>query len=263
MLGSAANVAYMRGDYTRAERLARAGLERATDAGGALRCLSALALADLSRGAYGDVVEHALAAAALTTRSSENLGIAALAATYAGDLDQARELNSRMVAAAVSPTLCAFGAYVEGEIANAAGRAHRAEEHYARAIDLAHSSGATFVIGIASVGRLTVKANAGRVDDALRGYRDLIDYWHRSGNWTQQWVTLRNLAQLLRRLGDNQPAALLDAAAEQAPDAPGTNVPADPLAAVAASTRPRVPPRPPPSAGPAPSKQPDRPSMTG
>jgi predicted ATPase/DNA-binding SARP family transcriptional activator len=245
VLGSAANVAYMRGDYTRAERLARAGLERATDAGGALRCLSALALADLSRGAYGDVVEHALAAAALTTRSSENLGIAALAATYAGDLDQARELNSRMVAAAVSPTLCAFGAYVDGEIANAAGRAHRADEHYARAIDLAHSSGATFVIGIASVGRLTVKANAGRVDDALRGYRDLIDYWHRSGNWTQQWVTLRNLAQLLRRLGDNQPAALLDAAAEQAPDAPATNVPADPPAAVAASTRPRVPPRPP------------------
>ena len=76
---------------------------------GRWRCLSALALADLSRGAYGEVVEHALAAAALTTRSSENLGIAALAATYAGDLDQARQLNSRMVAAAVSPTLCAFG----------------------------------------------------------------------------------------------------------------------------------------------------------
>ena len=171
-------------------------------------------MADLSGGAYGDVVEHALAAAALTTRSSKYLGIAAPAATYAGDLDQARRLNSRMVAAAVSPTLCAFGAYVDGEIANAAGRTHRADEHYARAIDLAHSSGATFVIGIASVGRLTVKANAGHVADALRGYRDLIDYWHRSGNWTQQWVTLRNLAQLLRRLGDNQPAALLDAAAE-------------------------------------------------
>ena len=66
-------------------------------------------MADLSRGAYGDVVEHALAAAALATRPSENLGIAALAATYAGDLDQARELNNRMAATAVSPTLRAFG----------------------------------------------------------------------------------------------------------------------------------------------------------
>jgi hypothetical protein len=33
-------------------------------------------------------------------------------------------------------------------------------------------------------------------------------------------VTLRNLAALLRRLGDEESAVLLDAAADQAPDAP-------------------------------------------
>jgi hypothetical protein len=33
-------------------------------------------------------------------------------------------------------------------------------------------------------------------------------------------VTLRNLAALLRGLGDEEPAALLDAAADRAPDAP-------------------------------------------
>ncbi|MGH3700200.1 MAG: hypothetical protein ACRDRR_02935 [Pseudonocardiaceae bacterium] len=48
----------------------------------------------------------------------------------------------------------------------------------------------------------------------------MIDYWAVTGNWTHQWVTLRNLAGLLRRLGDDEPAALLDAAADQAPDAP-------------------------------------------
>jgi hypothetical protein len=32
-------------------------------------------------------------------------------------------------------------------------------------------------------------------------------------------VTLRNLATLLRELGDEEPAVLLDAAADQAPDA--------------------------------------------
>jgi hypothetical protein len=52
------------------------------------------------------------------------------------------------------------------------------------------------------------------------GYRDVIDYFARTGNWTHQWVTLRNLANLLRRLDDNEPAALLDAAADRAPDAP-------------------------------------------
>jgi hypothetical protein len=70
------------------------------------------------------------------------------------------------------------------------------------------------------VGLLTVRTAAGRVPDALRGYRDVIDYWARAGNWTQQWTTLRNLARLLRELGDDEPAALLDAAADQAPDAP-------------------------------------------
>src|SRR5680860_158441 len=39
--------------------------------------------ADLSRGAYTEVLEHSFAAAALVTRTSENLGIAALALAYA------------------------------------------------------------------------------------------------------------------------------------------------------------------------------------
>ena len=50
----------------------------------------------------------------------------------------------------------------------------------------------------------------------LRGYRDVIDYFARTGNWTHQRATLRNLAGLLRQLGDDEPAALLDAAADRA-----------------------------------------------
>lgn len=44
----------------------------------------------------------------------------------------------------------------------------------------------------------------------------MIDYWATAGNWT----TLRNVADLLRRLGDPAPATFIDAAADQAPDAP-------------------------------------------
>ena len=65
-----------------------------------------------------------------------------------------------------------------------------------------------------------MQAAAGRIHDALRGYREVIDYFARTGNWTHQWTTLRNLAELLRRLGDDEPAGLLDAAADAAPDAP-------------------------------------------
>jgi len=223
VLGTAAEAAYHRGDHPRADRLARAGLERATDDAGSVYCLLPLSVVALARGAYADVVEHCLAAAALTTQPRESLGIAALARAYAGDLDQARTLNDRGLAGAVSPTMLAWGAYVAGEIDSLAGHREPAEQHYVRAVDLARSSGATFLVGVATVGLLAVRAAAGRVQDSLRGYRQVIDYFARTGNWTHLWATLRNLADLLRRLGDHGPATILDAAADQAPDAPAVN----------------------------------------
>ena len=63
-------------------------------------------------------------------------------------------------------------------------------------------------------------ARTGRTDEALRGYRDVIDYFARNGNWPHLWTTLRNLAALLRGLGETAPAALLDDAADRSPDAP-------------------------------------------
>jgi hypothetical protein len=109
---------------------------------------------------------------------------------------------------------------VAAEIDNLAGHDQPAEQHYVHAIDLARSSGATFLVGVATVGLVAQRAKSGRVREALRGYREVIDYFARTGNWTHQWVALRNLADLLRRLGDAGPAALLDAASDQAPDAP-------------------------------------------
>ena len=117
-------------------------------------------MADLIRGAYADSIEHALAATALQSRPSETIGVAALAAAYGGDLDQARELSDQMTATATSPTLRGFAAYVACEIDSASGRREQAEEHYARAIDLARSSGATFLDGIATVGLLTQRVDA-------------------------------------------------------------------------------------------------------
>ncbi|TWF75887.1 putative ATPase [Pseudonocardia hierapolitana] len=221
VLGTAARGAYIRGDHARAERLARDGLARAADAQGRWFCLDALANAALSRGAFAEVIEHKRAAAEHAARPDGGLGVAALAAAYAGDLAQARELHAALVAQGpLPPTVHAFGDYVAGEIENAAGRAEHAEVHYLDAIAGARASGATFVVGIASVGLVTVRAAAGRTADALRGYRGIVEYFAQAGNWTQLWVTLRNLAALLRELGDEEPAVLLDAAADQAPDAP-------------------------------------------
>lgn len=229
VLGTAAEAAYHRGDYRKAEQLARRGIEEAAGTGGSWHSLMVLSVADLARGAYEDVIEHSLAAVDLAGPHRENYGIAALATAYGGDPATARGLNERGLAGAASPTMTAWGTYVAGEIESLAGDSEAAERHYVRAIELARTSGATFLVGVAGVGLQSVRASAGRDHEALVGYRDVIDYFVRNGNWTHLWTALRNLADLLRRLGDDEPAAQIDAAAYRAPDAPALNGP-DPAA---------------------------------
>lgn len=48
----------------------------------------------------------------------------------------------------------------------------------------------------------------------------MIRYWQRTGGWTQQWTTLRNVAELLALTGDDAVAAVLLLAADADPDAP-------------------------------------------
>jgi predicted ATPase/DNA-binding SARP family transcriptional activator len=220
VLGTAGEAAYHRGDHGKADRLARAGLERAADVTGRGYCLLPLSVVALARGSHAEAAAHALAAAETGFRSREFLGIAALALAYSGDPDAARALNDRGLAGSASPSIRSWGAYVTGEIETSVGRRDLAEQHYVRAVDLARRSGATFLVGVASVGLVAARAAAGRAAEALVGYREVVDYFARTGNWTHQWTTLRNLADLLRRLGDEQAAELLDAASDRFPDAP-------------------------------------------
>ena len=169
--------------------------------------------------------------------------------TYAGDLARARELNARLAAGAASPTLHAFTAYVAGEIAGTAADPGRR----AGALPPRHRAGARLGRDLRRRDRLGRAAHRARRDrparppDALRGYRDVIDYFARTGNWSHLWTTLRNLAlELLRRLGDPGPTAdLLDDAADQAPDAPPSGASPSPTTAAAPPTPPAMRPHPP------------------
>ena len=87
MLGTAGEAAYHRGDLDTAERLARAGLERATDGPASGTAWLPLSVVALARGAYAEAVEHALAAAERGSASSENLGHRRPRHAYSGDLD--------------------------------------------------------------------------------------------------------------------------------------------------------------------------------
>jgi tetratricopeptide (TPR) repeat protein len=174
----------------------------------------------LSRGDLARAADLAEAAGDAATRPDQSYGVGALAAAYHGDLQRAHRLHGKLHEIADSPALGAFDVYIAGEIAGIQGVATVALEHYERAITAARDCGATFVEGLASVGQLTTLARAGRPNDALVGYRDLIGYWDRTGGWVQQWTTLRNLASLLLSMGDERTAVALAVAADAAPDAP-------------------------------------------
>ncbi|MEJ2862689.1 BTAD domain-containing putative transcriptional regulator [Actinomycetospora flava] len=220
--GAASLDAYIRGDAPRAERLARAGLEHAPPDGvhrGRQLCLSGLAQAELTRGAWADAAAHDRAALDAVDGPASEPTVAALATLYGGDPDGARALAALIPADDV-PTLVGLAAYVHGEIANVVGETDVAEERYGTAIARAREVGSSFLEAIAGVGLASLLSRAGRSTDALAGYRDVVDHWAAGGNWGHLWVTLRNLGDLLRELGDAATADLLDAAADRAPDAP-------------------------------------------
>lgn len=166
-------------------------------------------------------------AARLFTRSAErareegdhlqvvcNLGSAALALAYAGQQTEAEARASTAVELADrtgNPTARAFARFATGEVLSARSAAGAAPLLRA-AIELAESVDNSFVAGMARVTLATVVASLDPVA-ALREHERAIMTWQRSGCWTAQWVTLRNLAELLARVDQPEDAAVLRAAA--------------------------------------------------
>jgi predicted ATPase/DNA-binding SARP family transcriptional activator len=213
---------YCGGDLDRAGELARRAIARDGAGGGAARaqCLCALSFVALFRGRHARARELALAASReqVSWRGCAVLH-AALAAAYGGELADARRLIDRAVAGGLPPTARGYGRYVAAEIHGLAGEWAAGEAAYRDAIAIAAGTGATFLDRIASVGLVSVQAAGGGTREALTGYRDLLAYWERTGGWTQQWTTLRNLADLLDDLGDRETARTLRTAAAAAPEA--------------------------------------------
>lgn len=211
-LGAAAEAAWLVGDLADSERDARHGLDIDPSAG---RCIYALATVALFRG-QTDRARSLFVDAADTDRAA--FGNAALAAAYNGDRDEAEHLIAAGMPWAETqgaPTDLAVFHYATGET-----RApdEGAIASYERAVELARTSGATFVEGIATVGLASLLAAQGDTGTALESYRRLVNYWARTGSWTQQWITLANLARLLRDLGDGETAATIDHAARGSGD---------------------------------------------
>ena len=222
VLAVAAAGARARGDFARADELAGRALTGPDDdpelryplmvrSGLALfhgRLDEADRLADRAARLAEQAADPAWAAHALVNRS--------MAAAYRGDEARARRLAAQAEALAVrtaNPTALGWACYATGE-AVAATEPDRAIDLLTRSRRLATSGRDRYLAGVALV---ALAALHGRHRDpalALRLFAEVIDHWHRSGNRTQQWTTLRNVVELLVRLGADGHAALLDAAVE-------------------------------------------------
>ncbi len=130
---------------------------------------------------------------------------------YLGRLDEGLELIDavrREAAATQVPMVAAWCDFTEGELL-AESQPQRAIELVDRMVEEADRAGWRMGAG---VGRLTASSLRARVadpTDAVPGFERLIRHWDRVGDETHQWTTLRNLVELLTRLGAHAPAARL------------------------------------------------------
>ncbi|HET9117064.1 MAG TPA: hypothetical protein VFN75_03140, partial [Pseudonocardiaceae bacterium] len=77
------------------------------------------------------------------------------------------------------------------------------------ALSAALSTRNRFLQGIALVSAASLRTRHDDPHVALGLFGQVIDHWQRAGNWTQQWITLRNVTCLLARLGADESAAIL------------------------------------------------------
>jgi tetratricopeptide (TPR) repeat protein len=132
-----------------------------------------------------------------------------LARAYAREDTDAAALAEQMIAEVPADTpYAAYTWYCAGE-ADLAVDPERARQRFARALEIAERTHASFVVGTAGASKASIDARTGDPEAAAADYRRLIDHWRRAGMWSTQWTMLRSIAGLLGRLGRFRDAAVL------------------------------------------------------
>jgi hypothetical protein len=229
--GVAADRAVVAGDLVRSRELLDLGFAAA--AGDAIEgsdryCHGAAGDLALFTGATADASEHYRASAAGFRAAGHDAlaawvtAVGALPEVYAGDGSAALSSVSDAVQAADEtrcPSAQAFARYALAE-ASVGHDEPAARQHLNEAVRLADSVGATYVAGLAHLSLATLEARTGNVAAALPHYAALLDMWRRSGNWTQQWNTLRTLVVVLAEVDRYEAAVCLLAGIDAHAQAP-------------------------------------------
>ncbi|KRD45369.1 hypothetical protein ASE38_15545 [Cellulomonas sp. Root930] len=136
-----------------------------------------------------------------------------LCASYAGRHDEAQEWLARTREELgrfddLGPTVLGNLAYAAGEI-EIEHRPAVALAHLERAAALAEQSGCTFLGGIARVSASSVRARHQDPAAAMAAFDEVVRWWLVRANRTHLVTTLRNLVDLLERVGADTAAAEL------------------------------------------------------
>ena len=114
----------------------------------------------------------------------------------------------REAAATRLPMVGVWCDFTEGELL-AESQPERALELVDRVVAAADRAGWRMGAGVGRLTASSLRARTADPADAVPGFERLIRHWDRVGDETHQWTTLRNLVELLTRLGAHAPAARL------------------------------------------------------
>ena len=162
-----------------------------------------------------DVLDRLYAAG--LTRIGGTIGTdLALALFYTGDVDEARRVASIVNGRAVqsgNPTLLAWAAYLQGEL-DADTKPAEAIETLEEAVEYAITIGNEFVAGISLIALAATASRHGDSAIALEALERCIHLFSGAGNRPQFWTAVRNLVEVLHRVGADRDALVMHAAAE-------------------------------------------------
>ena len=219
VLGSAAIRRMHRGEMSTATRYAERGLALCDGMDDLRRALPTEALGSicLLSGRLEEAFDHYGEAVRLWQLLGHDQGEVwslcgrAVSAGKRGDLATALALTKearKVAASADNPTMMAVILYAEGESLLEVDPV-QALEPIEETLGFAEAGDNVFMKGLALVSNSSLRGRHGDPRLALRMFEDVIRHWRRGGSWTQQWITLRNLVELLARLGAHEPSAVL------------------------------------------------------
>ncbi len=215
---AAAAGARFSGDLAGAAALAQRALDAVAE-GDPVRRYPLYALADVAlfEGRLADAVALYTSAVDLAGDAGDTYFAAyatagsSLPRAYQGDTRTAVELANRAKQLATvigNSSALAWADYALGE-ALLEQEPDRARQALDRAVVAARAARNRFVLGVALVSAGSLHTRHGDPAQAAWLLGEAVDHWSQAGNWTQQWITLRNVIDLLIRLDDHEPAAVL------------------------------------------------------